>query len=202
MYKHDVHCTFKVQCTSPNITMPELPEVETIVRRLRADLIGYKIESADLLWDRTLVTPKPAHFKKNIVGQTIATVDRRAKYIVLTLNVDTLIIHLRMSGDILIREESVPIHKHDRLILHLSPPKPLFPPPSAENCADDRASNKNRHRGRRLEHLCKRSFLGFSVGYNFSTKRSTASETSRGFSSMTICPAPSISINSELGISS
>ena len=100
--------------------MPELPEVETIVRRLRADLIGCRIESADLLWDRTLVTPKPAHFKKNIIGQRIYSVKRRAKYIVLPLSVDTLIIHLRMSGDILIRVESVPIHKHDRLILHLS----------------------------------------------------------------------------------
>ena len=125
--------------------MPELPEVETIVRRLRADLIGRKIESADLLWERTLVTPKPAHFIKDIIGQTIDSVKRRAKYIVLTLSVDTLIIHLRMSGDILIREDTVPIHKHDRLILHLSHQK-LFPPSSAGN-----DSEENRRRGRRLE---------------------------------------------------
>jgi len=100
--------------------MPELPEVETIVRRLRADLIGSKIESANLLWERTLATPEPAHFKKNIVGQSINSVNRRAKYIVLTLSVDTLLIHLRMSGDLLVRSEGVPVHKHDRLILHLS----------------------------------------------------------------------------------
>ncbi|MBT3190406.1 MAG: DNA-formamidopyrimidine glycosylase [Anaerolineae bacterium] len=98
--------------------MPELPEVQTIVNRLHTDLIGRKIESADLLWERTLVTPKPAHFKKNIVGQRIDSVNRRAKYIVLTLSVDTLLIHLRMSGDILVRDESTPVHKHDRLILH------------------------------------------------------------------------------------
>ena len=98
--------------------MPELPEVETIVRRLRADLIGRKIETADLLWERTLATPKPAHFKKNIVGQSIDSVNRRAKYIVLTLSVDTLLIHLRMSGDVLLRKEDEPIHKHDRMILH------------------------------------------------------------------------------------
>ena len=100
--------------------VPELPEVETIVRRLRADLIGRKIESADLLWERTLAAPKPALFKKNIVGQIISTVKRRGKYIVLPLSVDTLLIHLRMSGDILIRDESELVHKHDRLILHLS----------------------------------------------------------------------------------
>ncbi len=98
--------------------MPELPEVETIVNRLRADLTGREILRADLLWDRTLATPKPAFFKKNIVGQSISTVKRRGKYIVLPLSMDTLLIHLRMSGDILLREEGIPIHKHDRLILH------------------------------------------------------------------------------------
>ena len=36
----------------------------------------------------------------------------------LPLSLDTLLIHLRMSGDILIRRESEPIHKHDRLVLH------------------------------------------------------------------------------------
>lgn len=100
--------------------MPELPEVETIVRRLRDDLIGREILSADLLWKGTLAIPEPAHFKKNIVGQSIESVNRRAKYIVLPLSVDTLLIHLRMSGDILIRDEGEPVHKHDRLILHLS----------------------------------------------------------------------------------
>ncbi len=100
--------------------MPELPEVETIVNRLRADLTGRTILSADLLWERTLATPTPALFRKNIIEQSISTVKRRGKYIILPLSVDTLLIHLRMSGDILIREDGIPIHKHDRLILHLS----------------------------------------------------------------------------------
>ena len=66
------------------------------------------------------MTPNPALFKKNIIGQSIESVNRRAKYIILTLSVDTLIIHLRMSGDILIRNEGEPTHKHDRLLLYLS----------------------------------------------------------------------------------
>ena len=99
--------------------MPELPEVETIVNRLRADLTGRKILRADLLWEGTLATPEPDHLRKNIVGQYISTVKRRGKYIVLPLSVDTLLIHLRMSGDILLRGEDEPIHKHDRLILYV-----------------------------------------------------------------------------------
>ena len=98
--------------------MPELPEVETIVRNLQADLEGRTITAAEVLWDGTIATPKPATFIKNIVGQSIYTVKRRAKYIVIPLSVDTLIIHLRMSGDLLIRDTDEAIHKHDRLILH------------------------------------------------------------------------------------
>lgn len=88
------------------------------MRRLSADIAGRRIESADLLWARTLATPEPAHFKKNIIGQSVVSVNRRAKYIVIDLSADHLLIHLRMSGDILIREEEEDCHKHDRLILH------------------------------------------------------------------------------------
>lgn len=98
--------------------MPELPEVETIIRNLQADLEGRTIRAAEVLWDGTLATPSPAAFIKKIVGQSISTVKRRAKYIVIPLSVDTLIIHLRMSGDLLIRGGRAPHHKHDRLIIH------------------------------------------------------------------------------------
>lgn len=99
--------------------MPELPEVETITRRLRDDLEGRAIIAAKVLWDGTIATPQPDTFIKNIVGQSISTVSRRAKYIVIPLSVDTLLIHLRMSGDLLLREANAPFHKHDRVILHL-----------------------------------------------------------------------------------
>jgi formamidopyrimidine-DNA glycosylase len=105
--------------------MPELPEVETIVRRMRPEIMGHTISDADLRWERTLATPKPALFKKSIIGQSIHAVNRRAKYIVAQLSVDTLIIHLRMSGDILFRPVDAPVEKHDRLLLNLSKQKML-----------------------------------------------------------------------------
>ena len=40
--------------------MPELPEVETIARKLEPDLIGKTILEADLRWARTLAMPSPA----------------------------------------------------------------------------------------------------------------------------------------------
>ncbi len=101
--------------------MPELPEVETIVRALRPELAGRTIRAADLLWPRTLVTPSAARFKKNIVGQEIFDVARRGKLIHLKLSAFNLFVHLRMSGDLDIKEADVSLEKHDRLILTLSP---------------------------------------------------------------------------------
>ena len=101
--------------------MPELPEVETIARKLRPELVGKSILKADLLWPRTLATPTMAKFKKQIKGQEITGVGRRAKYFVMKLSDFHLFIHLRMSGDLYIKEENAAPEKHDRLILSLDP---------------------------------------------------------------------------------
>jgi len=100
--------------------MPELPEVETIVRSLRPSLEGRSILSADLRWKRTLAAPSPAAFARRIAGQRIQTVGRRAKFLHLTLDRDALILHLRMSGDLRIVAGDAPPARHDRLILPLS----------------------------------------------------------------------------------
>ncbi len=105
--------------------MPELPEVETIVRRMRPEILGREITAASLLWERTLATPGLVAFNKNILGQRVDAVKRRAKYIVIQLSADTLIIHLRMSGDILFRQTNAKTHKHDRLLLTLDDEKIL-----------------------------------------------------------------------------
>jgi formamidopyrimidine-DNA glycosylase len=101
--------------------MPELPEVETIARKLRPELVGRRIVKADLLWSRTLATPTPAEFQKQIKGQEIRAVSRRAKYFVMELSDYYLLIHLRMSGDLYIKEVDTTPEKHDRLILDLTP---------------------------------------------------------------------------------
>ena len=101
--------------------MPELPEVETIARALRSDLLGRTILSADLRWARTLATPSPRKFKEQVKGQRILEVGRRAKFLKLGLSDFTLLIHLRMSGDLVIKEADAAPEKHDRLILALTP---------------------------------------------------------------------------------
>ena len=105
--------------------MPELPEVETFVRQLKPALVGKTILSTDLRWNRTLATPSPRKFKEQIRGQKIIDVGRRAKYLNIQLEDFSLLVHLRMSGDLLIKESTIGLEKHDRLIIKLSGNKSL-----------------------------------------------------------------------------
>lgn len=100
--------------------MPELPEVETIIRGLRPALLGKSILSADLRWKRTLAVPTPAKFKQRIQGQQIQEIVRRAKFLQFKLSTDQLIVHLRMSGDLFVAQSLYPPAIHDRLILTLT----------------------------------------------------------------------------------
>ena len=113
--------------------MPELPEVETIARVLRdgsgdyqTSIIGCQVTRADLLWERTLAAPAPGKFQELIIGQTIRSLSRRGKFLVFSLTDLTLLIHLRMSGDMRVESacadagEPRPFEKHDRLALEFN----------------------------------------------------------------------------------
>ncbi len=103
--------------------MPELPEVETIVRSLRAanNIIGKMIINSQVLWQRSLADPLPVEFQEKIKGQQILGVDRRGKFIVIHLNRQSLLIHLRMSGDVFIESgDTTRNTKHDRVVLEFT----------------------------------------------------------------------------------
>lgn len=86
--------------------MPELPEVETVRRGLAPVLEGAKIENVRL--NRAdLRFPFPERFSDRLVGATIGLLGRRAKYLLLPLDTgETLIIHLGMSGRVLVEASS------------------------------------------------------------------------------------------------
>lgn len=106
--------------------MPELPEVETIARKLEPDLLGKTIKDVNLRWARTLATPSPRKFKAQIKGQKIKEVTRRAKYFILQLTTHQLLVHLRMSGDLYVKNSTVKPEKHDRLIIKMTGNKLLI----------------------------------------------------------------------------
>ena len=63
--------------------MPELPEVETIVRELNhSDLIGKKILRAEVFWHKTIAIPQVSEFLQAIENQKILKITRKGKYIV------------------------------------------------------------------------------------------------------------------------
>ncbi len=79
--------------------MPELPEVETIVRQLRPELEGRTVESARVTWARTVARPSAKAFCREVAGLRIERVWRRAKYFVFDFDDGRhLVGHLRMSG--------------------------------------------------------------------------------------------------------
>lgn len=78
--------------------MPELPEVETVVRNLRKPLIGRKVLDMWFDWARTIHSPPPQDFAARIKGQTFTAINRRAKYILCELEHDILVVHLKMTG--------------------------------------------------------------------------------------------------------
>jgi formamidopyrimidine-DNA glycosylase len=106
--------------------MPELPEVETLVRDLRPQLSGRRITSVQLtrdpaIRDRLIRYPSPTTFVRRLNGRTIKSVERRGKYIVMPLDKDgeRLVIHLGMTGHLRVWEpEEVPVkHTHLRALL-------------------------------------------------------------------------------------
>ena len=78
--------------------MPELPEVETVVRGLRRPLVGRRIENMWHDWAPTIHSPGAAEFAARIAGQAVNALNRRGKYILIELEHDTLVVHLKMSG--------------------------------------------------------------------------------------------------------
>ena len=95
--------------------MPELPEVETYVRELEPLLGGRRILAAEVRWPRTIAGPSPEEFVARIAGQRFVTFGRRAKYMLLGLDEgDTLIVHLRMTGHMYVKDmaEAPDAHTH------------------------------------------------------------------------------------------
>ncbi len=79
--------------------MPELPEVETIVRHLRAALLGRRLETARLFWKGVVDRPSPTLFIAHLRGRRMDGVTRRGKYILIRLEGGrTWAVHLRMTG--------------------------------------------------------------------------------------------------------
>jgi len=85
--------------------MPELPEVETMVRQLRPRLVGRTVTAAAVHWARTVARPSARRFRAGMVGRRIEAVRRRGKYFLFDLDDGRVLVgHLRMSGRLFLDE--------------------------------------------------------------------------------------------------
>lgn len=97
--------------------MPELPEVETIVRGIQQQVIGKKIAKV-MVRNKSLRYPIPAQISAVLNNAHINRVHRRSKYILVELdNGYTMLMHLGMSGRIHIQQDTTSFEKHDHFIL-------------------------------------------------------------------------------------
>ena len=84
--------------------MPELPEVETVRRQIEPALVGRRIERAEVLDERWSRPEPPRAVEAALAGRRIESVGRRGKYLVVALDDgSSLVMHLRMTGNLLLR---------------------------------------------------------------------------------------------------
>ena len=100
--------------------MPELPEVETTRRGLAPHLVGRRVAGVvlrrpDLRW------PIPPEITRELPGQRIDAVERRAKYLLLHTAAGSALLHLGMSGMLRVLPASTPVDVHDHVDIAIEP---------------------------------------------------------------------------------
>ncbi|MDB5968308.1 MAG: bifunctional DNA-formamidopyrimidine glycosylase/DNA-(apurinic or apyrimidinic site) lyase [Hydrocarboniphaga sp.] len=105
--------------------MPELPEVETIRRGVEPYVVDRRI-SRVLVREARMRWPVPPDFAEQLRGRLIVGTSRRGKYLLLHLdNGDRVLIHLGMSGRLLVLDQGHPLIKHDHVDIELGDGKML-----------------------------------------------------------------------------
>jgi formamidopyrimidine-DNA glycosylase len=106
--------------------MPELPEVETVRRGLARALPGEEIVSVKVLRPQSIEYPTAEQFSKLLPGHKFGEINRRGKYLLLSLDHEAgLAVHLRMSGRLLVTEQRRKPEQHLRVKIKLSGGKEL-----------------------------------------------------------------------------
>jgi formamidopyrimidine-DNA glycosylase len=104
--------------------MPELPEVETVARSLLGgqgeglSVLGRRVVRAGVGWKRSVALPAARSFQQRIIGRQVIAVGRRGKFIKIDLSEGSLLIHLRMSGDLLLGKQEKPLGSHSRVQIY------------------------------------------------------------------------------------
>lgn len=100
--------------------MPELPDVEAIRIYLMPRVVGQTFTGATLNWPRALREPSLEDFLLSLPDQKVAELARRGKYLLFRLDrADTLILHLRMTGSLVVMSSSAELNPFTRTVFHM-----------------------------------------------------------------------------------
>lgn len=101
--------------------MPELPEVEMIRQTLEPQLKGLHIKNVMVSRPEVVAQPSAGEFHQRLIGQKICGMGRRGKFLKICFESgDTVILHLRMTGGLLITPADYFVEKHTHVTFHLS----------------------------------------------------------------------------------
>ncbi len=100
--------------------MPELPEVETVRKKLLNKVKNKKILDINIIYPKIFEYPSIDEVKKNIKNQTILDIKRYGKWLIFCLNDYYLLSHLRMEGKYLYRDNDDILEKHEHIIFILN----------------------------------------------------------------------------------
>ena len=104
--------------------MPELPEVESTIRRLSKEVLNKRVTSAHIGWKNMLPLSTPRKFSNDICGAKFGKPFRRGKYLVFPLTKEkkrlTLILHQKMSGRTKVFDRSQKRSQYDHVVVGLS----------------------------------------------------------------------------------
>jgi formamidopyrimidine-DNA glycosylase len=102
-------------------TMPELPEVETVRRGLEDRVVGRKILHVEVGRERSVRRVGREAVIHGLLGTTFVDARRRGKYLLCSLDSgDAVMIHLRMSGRVLVEPQGTPRPPHTHVVLQLA----------------------------------------------------------------------------------
>jgi formamidopyrimidine-DNA glycosylase len=98
--------------------MPELPEVETIRRELEREVVGKKVKTVEVSGERSVRRQEDKEFISRLEGAKITGAQRKGKYLLMPLDTgDALVVHLRMSGQLLRATPKDPVLPHTHVTI-------------------------------------------------------------------------------------
>ena len=99
--------------------MPELPEVETVVRTLEHMIKDTLITGVEVRYPKAVENVDPAEFTKRLEGQHFRVFSRRGKYLIFGMDDVVMVAHMRMEGKFYVTKDPALINRHVHIVFTL-----------------------------------------------------------------------------------